>query len=1005
MRTEVFYKNPDIDGRAKKLLKQLRQSVSPAIESIKIVDVYITEEINSLTAELCKELFSDPVAQDAVIAGANSKNRYACQTSALAGWNYLVEITYKAGVTNPVAITVAQAIDTALKTKPNQEKQERVIQTAVQYLITSPTLSKNEEELLKKIFYNPLIQQEEFRKGGQDVLTQNPLPKVYPHKVAKSEVTVERIPLSNLSDQELEKLSKDRLLALTLEEMQAVKNYFEDKNTIAVRQQGGIGEEPTDVELEMIAQTWSEHCKHKIFNAEIEYTDGETGKTEVIKSIFSSYIKKATDEISERRGFLKSVFHDNSGVIDFDDENLICFKVETHNSPSALDPYGGSITGIVGVNRDIMGTGKGARPFFNTNVLCFGEIETPDADIPKGLLHPKTVMRGVHHGIIDGGNQSGIPTVAGAFLFDESFTGKPLVFCGTGGILPKNIAGEGTWIKHIEPGDLAVMVGGRIGKDGIHGATFSSKALDEDSPSSAVQIGDPITQKKMSDFLLEARDAGLYLGITDNGAGGLSSSLGEMAEYSGGVRIDLHKCPLKYSGLAPWEILVSESQERMSLAVKQDKIEEFTALAVRRGVEVTVVGEFTNSAFIDIYYGKEKAAYLSMEFLHRGLPEMKLKARWEKPDIGNADLLEDNQQFTETLKSLLNEPNIASKEGLVRQYDHEVGAVSIIKPFTGKKRDAPSDGAVLRPVPELSKGITVTHGICPRFGDKDTYDMALCAVDEAFRSHIAMGGNPENAAILDNFCWPDPVESPSAPDGKYKLAQLVRANKGLYDAAIAYSIPLISGKDSMKNDAVIGGKKVSVRPTLLVSLMGIIDDTTKAVTTDFKDEGDTIYILGDTKGELGGTILEKLSGKKLGAAPTVNLEKAFSIYKTLHKAIAGGLVKSCHDISEGGLAVALAESSLGGRLGADISIDTLPENLNTAKLLFCETPSRFIITVSEENREKIESFWGSDTKSSPLIKIGKVLKTQSLVIKRNEEAVVDITTEQIAFAWKREDFR
>jgi phosphoribosylformylglycinamidine synthase len=994
MRTEVFYKNPDLDGRAKRLLKQIKQSVSPLIENIRIVDVFISEGIDQLTPSLSEELFSDPVAQKAFTG------RCAAESDELSGWNYLVEITYRPGVTNPVAITAKNTIETALG-KTISKESGAVIQTAVQYLVDSPPLDKKLQKRLKETFYNPLIQQEEFREGGVSALKKNPLPGTYPHKVAESDISVETIHLASLDRKALDKISKERLLALSTEEMESVRDYFAESGTIKARKEAGLGIDPTDVELEMIAQTWSEHCKHKIFNATIEYKDAETGTTEIIKSLFSSYIKKATKEISKKKGFLKSVFHDNSGVIDFDDENLVCFKVETHNSPSALDPYGGSITGIVGVNRDIMGTGKGARPFFNTNVLCFGEPDTPEEDIPEGLLHPKTVMKGVHHGIIDGGNQSGIPTVAGAFLFDESFTGKPLVFCGTGGIMPREINGEGTWIKHINPGDLAVMAGGRIGKDGIHGATFSSKALDDESPSSAVQIGDPITQKKMSDFLLEARDAGLYLGITDNGAGGLSSSLGEMAEYSNGVRIDLHKCLLKYKGLAPWEILVSESQERMSLAVKPEKIEAFTALAERRGVETSVVGEFTDSGFIDIRYGDKKAGLLSMDFLHRGLPEMKLKAVWSRPQAES--LVIEEIDYTDMLKRLLNEPNIASKEPLVRQYDHEVGGISIVRPFTGRDSDAPSDGAVLKPVLDSNRGITVTHGICPRYGDRDSYNMALCAVDEAYRAHIASGGNPDHAAILDNFCWPDPVESEAVPDGPYKLAQLVRACKGLYKASMDYELPLISGKDSMKNDALIGGKKVSVRPTLLISLMGIIDNIEKAVTTDFRDEGDAIYIIGNTYGELGGTYFEKLYGENLGGAPFADTEKSYRLYKKLHQAISQGLVKSCHDISDGGLAVAIAESCLGGRLGADISLDTLPGSsgkMETARILFCETPSRFIAGIGRNESSEFESIM----KDFPVQRIGTTTKTPSLRIKRDRSYVIDITICEISAAWKREDF-
>ena len=990
MRTEVFYKNSEIDGRAKRLLSLIKNTVTDAVENLAMVDVYLTDGITDLTTDLSKELFSDPVAQEAATDTA------AADSSLMPDWNYLIEVTYRPGVTNPVAITVRKTIEEALSIKTGKEA---VIQTAVQYLIKSPELDSKTMNKLEKAFYNPLIQQSRFIKRSE--WGEKTLPPLYPYKVIKSEVTVDNIDIKNASDEDLLKISKERLLALNLEEMLSVKNYFSNSETLKKREQLGITSEATDVELEMIAQTWSEHCKHKIFSANINYKDLETGKSERIESVFKNYIKKTTDDLTEKRPFLKSVFHDNSGVIDFDDKNLVCFKVETHNSPSALDPYGGSITGIVGVNRDIMGTGKGAKPFFNTNFLCFGEPDTPDEEIPEGLLHPSTVMRGVHHGIIDGGNQSGIPTVAGGFLFDDSFTGKPLVFCGTGGVLPAEIDNEGSWINHISPGDTAVMLGGRIGKDGIHGATFSSQALDEDSPTSAVQIGDPITQKKMFDFLLEARDKGLYEGITDNGAGGLSSSLGEMAEYSNGIRIDLEKCPLKYEGLAPWEILVSESQERMSLALKPEKLDEFLALAEKRDVEATIVGEFQDTGYLDIRYDNKPACFLSIEFLHNGLPAMELDAEWKKPFTGKDSVTADIDN-NKMLINLLNEPNIASKESLVRQYDHEVGGISVVKPFTGVNSDAPSDGAVLRPVFESEKGVTVTHGVCPRYSDKDTYDMAMCAVDEAYRAHIGSGGNPDFAAALDNFCWPDPVESETTPDGKYKLAQLVRACKGLNKACTDYGLPLISGKDSMKNDARMGGKKVSIRPTLLVSLMGIIDDAGKAVTTDFKNTGDKIYILGNTNGELGGTFFEKLSGKTLGSAPSVDTQTALSTYKKLSSAIQKRLVASCHDLSDGGLAVALAESTLGGMSGSEISIDNLPGSSadEEARLLFCESPSRFIVSVSPEKAEDFESIM----EGSPYKLVGQTTDTDKMIIRKNGKTVIESSIDAISKSWKREDF-
>lgn len=710
MRTEIHYKSLSIDGRIHHIRESLKDAGFPPSAEMAVVDVYITDlpgfkekspKDKNLEEDLLREIFLDPVAQVGLVDSP------AAETDLLPEWEGLIEVSYRAGVTNPVAITAKSALEAALG---ESLPLDAVIQTARQYLLRGVD-SREALESVARELHNPLIEQavvitrDEWHKGKRP-------PAVYPHTVPPSSVKVENFDLGSLDGKALAEFSRERLLALTAEEMKAVQEYYRRPDVKEQRKIRNLPEGPSDVELEMIAQTWSEHCKHKILNATVIYREGE--RTEEIPSLFKTYIKGTTDALAAEKPYLKSLFHDNSGVVDFDDENLLCFKVETHNSPSALDPYGGAITGIVGVNRDILGTGKGAKPIFNTNVLCFGEPDTPEEDIPEGLLHPRTIMRGVHRGIIDGGNQSGIPTVGGAFLFDESYRGKPLVFCGTGGILPREIAGEGSWIKHIDAGDVTVMVGGRIGKDGIHGATFSSLALDEESPTSAVQIGDPITQKKMADFLLEARDRGLYKGITDNGAGGLSSSLGEMAEDSGGIRVDLDKCPLKYPGLAPWEIWVSESQERMSLAVDPATLEEFLALAEKRDVEATVVGEFTDTGYVSLYYGKKLVGELSLEFLHNGLPEMILQAELTPGTPSEVDLESlETAPADRILLALLGEPNIASKEPMIRQYDHEVQIQSVQKPFIGLKSDAPSDGAVLRPVPGSEQGVTVTHGVCP----------------------------------------------------------------------------------------------------------------------------------------------------------------------------------------------------------------------------------------------------------------------------------------------------
>jgi len=968
MRIEIFYKPGVPDGRGGGIAGALPEGLRGHISRVAVADVIITDA--RAESSVLRSLFVDPVVQDCAI-----DEPFASRPE-WSGFALLAEVAFKPGVTDTLAITAREAISHELG---EEAVKGRTVQTAKQVLFWMDRAPSGEDiDAILASLHNPLIQRALAIGSAGWAAGERPLAS-YPAVHAEAQAACETFDLAAMDDSALEGLSRDRLLALSLPEMRAIKAHFSDPRTAEARKARGLPAEATDVELEMIAQTWSEHCKHKLFNARIIYREGD--REETIDSIFKTYIRSVTEELAPRKPFLRSVFTDNAGVIAFDEETLVCIKAETHNSPSALDPYGGAITGIVGVNRDILGTGIGAKPIFNTNVLCFGRPRENREAVPKGVLHPREVMRGVHKGIIDGGNQSGIPTAAGAFLFDESFTGKPLVFCGTGGILPAKVNGEDGWKKRIRPGDLAIMLGGRIGKDGIHGATFSSLELSESSPVTAVQIGDPIIQKKMTDFLLEARDAGLYEGITDNGAGGLSSSLGEMSETSGGVRIDLDSCPLKYPGLAPWEILVSESQERMSLAVAPEKLDAFMALARKRDVEATVVGTFTGDGVIDIRAGGKAVGLLPLEFLHRGLPRIELEARWIPPEerASGAELASVADRKAVFL-GILADPNVASKEALVRQYDHEVQALTVGKPFAGEHYDAPADGAVIKPRYSSWKGLTVTHGICPRFGDWDTERMARCAVDEAFRSHVAMGGDPEQASALDNSCWTDPVASPSNPDGPYKAAQLVRACRGLKNACLAYGLPLISGKDSMKNDSTLGGRRVSVRPPLLVTLMGIIGDVRKSLSSDFKAPGELIYLLGSTNGEMGGSAYERFlldaardpsaptggsvyGPSALGECPDVDLEASMALYRKFHAAAGGRLVRSAHDLSEGGLATAVFESCLGGRAGARIDVGALPGDYESKRnpadavdrALFSESPGRLLVSVRPEDRERFET--------------------------------------------------
>ena len=805
-----------------------------------------------------------------------------------------------------------------------------------------------------------------------------------------------------ITDQELIDISESGLLALNLNEMKAIQEHYRNPQIQELRRGAGIVENtPTDVELECLAQTWSEHCKHKIFASKIHHKDLETGEEAIIDSIFKTHIMNPTHDMQKEVDWLLSVFHDNSGVIAWDDEWSVCMKAETHNSPSALDPYGGSMTGIVGVNRDILGTGLGARPIANTDVFCFGPPDW-EGPIPENLFHPSRVLRGVHAGVRVGGNESGIPTINGAIVFDKRYLGKPLVYCGTVGLMPRKLPdGRESHIKTPSSGDQVYMVGGRVGYDGIHGATFSSLELTDESPSSAVQIGDPITQKKMVDMILEARDLGLISCITDNGAGGLSSSIGEMAEYTNGCKIDLAKVPLKQPGLSPWEILVSESQERMTVAVKPEHVMEFNQLAELHEVEATIVAEFTSTGMFHVNYGESTVAYLPIDFLHDGVPQLELKSEWKKPEHKEFTPPQ-NPDHNMILNQLLSRPNIASKETWVRQYDHEVIAQTAVKPFVGVERDGPADAGVIAPIHGNPRGLVVSCGIAPRYSDIDAGAMAAASIDEAVRNAVCVGVDVDKIAGLDNFCWPDPIESEKTPDGKFKLAQLVRANRELERICRAYRLPCVSGKDSMKNDYGKGEGKISIPPTLLFSLFGDHPDVRNTATSDLKNHGDRIYLVGESFEELGASELSFLmkengiSNGIGGNVPQLNdPNKLFSSYRSLSKTINSGLIKTAHDCSEGGVGVAIAEMCIGGRIGADIDLDgTGPSSLWAR--LWGESLGRIIISVSPENEmEFLKSMAGHKTTF-----LGETIEGEKLIIRDGFDEFINTNIETLVESWQ-----
>ncbi|HLC79163.1 MAG TPA: phosphoribosylformylglycinamidine synthase subunit PurL [archaeon] len=788
---------------------------------------------------------------------------------------------------------------------------------------------------------------------------------------------MDEIKISNLQDQELLLLSKKMLLSLDLNEMKTIKTYYKK-----------LAREPTRIEIETLAQTWSEHCKHKTFNAQINYA--ENGENKKINSLFKTYIKAATEK--SKKTWLVSVFSDNAGIIKFNSKYNIAMKAETHNHPSALDPYGGANTGVGGVIRDILGAGLGAKPFANTDVFCFAPHDMQKEKVPRGVLHPKRIFKGVRSGVADYGNRIGIPTVNGAIIFDEGYVANPLVYCGTVGLIPK-----GMEKKKAKPGDKIVVLGARTGRDGIHGATFSSIDLNESASSSAVQIGNPIEERKMMDALIKARDQKLYSAITDCGAGGFSSAIGEMGCQIG-ARVDLEKAPLKYKGLSAWEIWVSESQERMVLSVPEKNLQKLSEICEIEGTQMAVIGEFTNTKKLELFYNNELLGEIKMEFLHQGLPQKQMNAKWNtkaQKEIRNLP----PTNYGQILKQLLAMPNIASKESTVRKYDHEVGGGTVGKPFVGEQNDCPADAAIVRPLLDDWAGAVISNGINPLYSKLDPYHMATLSIDEAIRNALCVGAHFESIVLLDNFCWAN-------PEREETLGELVRACMGCYDASVAFKTPFISGKDSLYNEYNSENSKIAIPGTLLISALGIITDSKKKVSMPFKHAANPIYILGNTYCELGASHFGKLIGSTAGSIPKVRFKDAVKTFSKLSALLKkqnpnSKIIKACHDCSEGGIAVAISEMAFSNTLGAQIDLRKMRVGERTSRedfILFSESPSRFIVEVDISQKKKFEDAM----KGVVFSQIGTVTKNGKLQI--TGLAGTKIIDEQISTlkaAWKK----
>jgi phosphoribosylformylglycinamidine synthase len=765
------------------------------------------------------------------------------------------------------------------------------------------------------------------------------------------------------SDDELAGLSRDLGLALNLREMKAVQDHFRS-----------LGREPSDVELESIAQTWSEHCKHKTFTGHLAFE----GK--VIPNLLKSTIAEATRAIAAP--WCVSVFKDNAGIIEFDETHNVCFKVETHNHPSAIEPYGGANTGLGGVIRDILGCGLGARPVCSTDIFCVG---LPDAkDIPPGTIHPRRLLRGVMSGVRDYGNRMGIPTVNGAVFFDERYTGNPLVFAGTVGLLPKQMS-----FKKARAGDLCVVVGGRTGRDGIHGATFSSLELHEASEtasSGAVQIGNAIVEKRVLDTLLQARDRGLYTAVTDCGAGGLSSAVGEMGEELG-AEVDLEKVPLKYEGLSYAEIWISEAQERMVVAVPPAQADALLAVFRAEDVEATVIGSFPGHGRLKLRYRGTEVADLDMRFLHDGIPRFERTATFTPAEPKPATLPE-KASYGEDLRKILSSWNVCSKEWIIRQYDHEVQGGSVVKPLVGAANDGPSDAAVVRPVLSTYRGLAVSNGMNPRYSDLSPYDMAACAIDEALRNVVAVGGDPARTAILDNFSW-------GSPENPENLGALILAARACHDVAVAYGTPFISGKDSLNNEFRVGGRTIVIPHSLLISALSIVPDVRKCVTLDAKEPGNPVFLVGATRDELGGSHYLLVNGASGGAVPKVEPTMGKAVLDFVADAIRQGWVAACHDLSEGGLAVAAAEMAFAGGLGLDLRLPETPGRDDVD--LFSESPSRFLVEVLPGAAHHFLQA----RRTLPILQLGKVIVAPRLVIQGRAGVVVHEKIADLKEAWQK----
>jgi phosphoribosylformylglycinamidine synthase II len=984
-RLEIMLRPELLDAEGESVRRQAREYFALEFSRIRVIQV-LTFDADLTPGELeaiRTEVFTNPVTQ-------------VSSYRPLAGhFDWAVWVGLRPGVRDNPGATGLEAVEAFLGRRLGTEA---ALYTSKLYVfegdgVSQPEISKIARELLA----NDIIQ--EFRLFSADRWDPEVgLGLVIPKVRLDHQPTVTTLAMDSLET--LKRLSAERNLALRDQDIPIIRKYYMRPEVQARRQALGLGP-PTDVELEYIAQARSDHCNHNTFRGVFNYRDLASGERLTINSLFKTCIEQPTLELAKQKPWVISVLWDNAGAGAFDDDFSYVITGETHNSPSNMEAYGGSLTGIVGVYRDPMGTGRGAKLVAGMYGFCVGPRDYQGPLQPH--LHPRRLLDGVITGVKDGGNKSGIPTPLGFVYFNDCYLGKCLVFVVAVGLMPRELQGTDASQKTTSPGELIFMCGGRVGKDGIHGVTASSEVFGAHTPAGHVQIGDPYTQKKMHDFLLEARDRGYIAFITDCGGGGLSSAVGESARFAGGCEVWLDKVPLKYQGLDQWEIWISESQERMVTAVKPEHSQAFLDLAEKHAVEVSTIGRYTDSGALHLLYQGQTCAYIDLNFLESEFPPWRFEAEWTPPaQRGLTEpVLGEPADHTVILETLLARPNICSREWIVRQYDHEVQGSSVIKPLVGKAGDIPGDAAVIRPRQDSPRGLALSMALHPAYGQIDAYHMTAASIDEAVRRLLAVGGRLEHLGGVDNFCWPsiqyDPVKN---PDGKFKAAQLVRANWALKDICLAYGIPLLSGKDSMYIDGHLPGEfgethKISGLPTLLFTATSVIPDVARCLTLDCKTPGDYIYLVGKTRPELGGSEYYELFGYTGLNVPEVVPKDFLKYYHQLEKVIAAGLLASCHGVYRGGVAIHLAMKALAGELGVEVDLDGVAESPVVA--LYAESAGRFLVTVAPDDCQRFETLMAG----APLKRLGRVRADQRYVVQWGDRDLVQTDVGELKATWKQ----